>query len=103
ITPTTVNPNSHVNVTLVGTNFSPDMLVGVSGSTCNIQVYNLSFLSSNTAIATIGALGNQTGTCSVYVQTSQGTSNAQTFTVAYGPPTVETIGPSITGLPGQYT
>ncbi len=102
ITPNTGSPDSTIDVTLVGTNFTPDMYFVV---TCgNIVVSNVSFVNSSTATARFSIGSNQTGACAVYVYTSQGNSNAQTFTVAYGSPTVETIGPrGITGLPGQYT
>ena len=100
ITPSSGSPGTSVNVTLTGTNFTPQAgvrLAGASAAQGNVVVVNATTITATFTLSSTVA----TGPHNVYVVTSAGNSNIVPFTVvsAPPPPTLTSISPA-TGAQG---
>jgi hypothetical protein len=95
IRPSSGSPGTTVNVTLSGTNFTPQTGVRLAGSGAaysNVVVVNSTTITAAFALSSAVAIGPH----NVYVVTSAGNSNILTFTAtAVSAPTLTSISPAI--------
>jgi YVTN family beta-propeller protein len=93
LTPVSVSQGTTVSATLFGSNFTPNATVSVSGG--GITVSPVTVTGGGTLLANfIVSPSAATGTRSVAVSTSAGTSNVQTLTVNAAVPTLTSITPN---------
>jgi hypothetical protein len=101
INPSSGSPGQVLNnVQLLGTNFDTSAVINISGM--GVSPSNTQLISPTELRATFTVAGNAgAGGRSVTVTTTNGTSNAQTFTVSsVGPPTLSSASPAVLN-PGQ--